>query len=109
MFSLINHPTGDDVLSQLTKSETKQIVQTFKVPAREHSVQKNKAVFFFSVDRLSCIDIRILQVTVALLDHLQIEQISYRELGFVFCLAMAVIKLSLLGWITTWLPAIKPR
>lgn len=51
----------------------------FKVPAREHSAQRNTTLLLFPVHRLNCVDIRILQVTVTLLDHLQMEQISYRE------------------------------
>lgn len=48
------------------------------MPAREHSVQKNKTLLLFPVHRVSCVDRRILQVTMTLLDHLQMEPISYR-------------------------------
>lgn len=46
--------------------------------AREHSEQENKTLLLFPVHRVSSVDIRILQVTMTLLDR-QMEQISYRE------------------------------
>lgn len=68
-------------------------MQKFKVPAREHSEQKNKTLLLFPVHGVSCVDIRILQVTMTLLEHLQMEQIVL----FVFCLVIIVIKHSFLG------------
>lgn len=55
---LTNHPAGDGDFSCLNHRQNKN-------SSREHSDQKNKTLLF-PVHSLSCVDIRILQVTVTL-------------------------------------------